>query len=255
VQRFERGVVVSWAAGMFPIPGPLYEKWAGEFATRQALPLGKATAGSDGDRQLQQFAMKDGSVWTLCQLADEAFWVAGRIRDKWYQLGALHGVLGVPVGNAAHTADGRGLIQQFSSIRTSAPTGAIVFHPLSGGPFAVNGDIYRRWERGGFERGVGLPESDALSCGNGRGRFMDFGGNEPCRIYLTEGVDAVLIPAPFLEPWLETGGEAGVLGHALGDTAWSTSTRHLTMVFEHGLMWASPEGIRIELNELPGMRG
>jgi uncharacterized protein with LGFP repeats len=183
----------------------------------------------------QHFVMEDGSLTTSW----EHFRVAGRVRDKWYQLGALHGVLGAPAGDACPTADGRGLIQWFSG------PGAIVMHPSSGRPFAVHGAIYARWERGGFEDGIGLPECDPLSCGTRGGRFVQFGGAESCRVYWTERLGAVLIAPPFLEPWLDAGGEMGALGYPLEEAEWDASTGDGVVIFEHGVMRVSAEGIDI----------
>ena len=186
----------------------------------------------------QHFVMEDGSFTTSCG----RFRVAGQVRDKWYQLGALHGVLGAPAGDADPTADGLGLIQWFLG------PGAIVMHPSSGGPFAVHGAIYERWKRGGFETGIGLPECDPLSCGTGSGRFMQFGrSSEFCRVYWTGSLGAVLIAPPFLEPWLDAGAEIGALGYPVKEAERDVSSGTAVMIFEEGVMRASEEGIAISI--------
>lgn len=236
------GVEVTWGAGTFDVPGVFHDRWVEVLSEVEALPLGAVFRDINTDTLCQQFVCT-GQLRTLCSSAVGTFWVMGKVRDRWIQLGAVNGPLGVPSGEEVSTADGRGRIQHFEDAGTTHELGAIVVHSENGGPFAVYGGIYARWARAGLDRGaIGLPESNILDCGDSRGRFMHFSGGGGCRIYLTPRTGPVLVAAPFFEYWVELGREAGPLGYPMQEPDLTAPEASRVMLFERGVLKTGPEG-------------
>jgi uncharacterized protein with LGFP repeats len=235
--------VVSWSGGTFCVSAPLLRKWLDSDPQDRWWPLGDAACCPDGATRIQHFV--DGPSGTLASICSHArtgsWWVAGSIRDKWYQLGASSGLFGLPVEDAWPTLDGRGRIQRFSPSSTVSPAGAIASHP-DHGTFGVQGEIFDLWAATGYESGAGLPECDGMSCGDGRGWFAQFLGDVRSRIYRTAEFGTILIRDPFFRAWRELGAERSALGYPTRQEDDGPVAGSRRMCFEHGSILMSHDG-------------
>nr|WP_280357732.1 hypothetical protein [Nocardia otitidiscaviarum] len=81
---------------------------------------------------------------TIYWKLNEAYFVAGAIRDKWGETGWESGYLGYPISDEAATADGTGRFNRFEH-------GMIYWHPDTGA-HVVTGTVLDAWAAAGYER-------------------------------------------------------------------------------------------------------
>ncbi|GAB7192638.1 hypothetical protein NUM3379_33470 [Kineococcus sp. NUM-3379] len=173
-------------------------------------------------------------IVTLEQAADGRLTVQGRQRDPAgevertrRELAGTAGDLGEPLGPVQRTADGRAWLQRSAggSVYSSAATGAHV----------VRGEVARVWLASGAETGpLGLPTTDVVATGDGRGTFAHF---EHGSVYASPTTGAHAVRGAVRTAWVERGGQPGPLGFPVGDEqvvpeGWRSD-------FEHGSITVS----------------
>lgn len=90
------------------------------------------------------------------------------------------------------------------------------------GVTAVSGAIHEKYVSLGAHAFLGVPSTDETPGKVGDGRFNHFEGGPTTgagTIYWTPASGAVAIYGPLRDKWLETGAEAGLLGHPITDQA------------------------------------
>ncbi|MFC9435664.1 LGFP repeat-containing protein [Nocardia sp. NPDC057030] len=103
---------------------------------------------------------------TIYWKLNEAYYVAGAIRDKWGETGWEGGSLGYPTSDEIKTPDGQGRFNRFER-------GVIYWSP-STGAHPVSGLILIEWSSEQYEAGLyGYPVGDERSAG-GSSREQDF---------------------------------------------------------------------------------
>jgi uncharacterized protein with LGFP repeats len=241
-------VILSWCGGTFYLHGMILQKWMKAGGQEAWWPLGDVSFSRDGSTRVQHFLNPGtGRLASICSNAETGmWWVTGSIRDKWYQLGAGTGSLGLPVEDERVCSGGEGHIQSFRLPTLPTVSGSIACHPRIG-TFSVHGEIHKFWAEAGYESEIGLPECDILMCGDGRGCYSQFRGKVRSRIYLTKTHGAVLIRDPFFSAWYALGAERGSLSYPVsaeeeGPTPGSSKVR-----FENGTMLRLHDG-RIEVS-------
>ncbi len=146
------------------------------------------------------------------------FEINGPILWKWRSLGMEDAAVGLPVsrqqGNS-HADLSKFAFQYFER-------GIIVMVELADGrgePFAIWGDIYKRWvEIGGFD--FGLPITDELPMPDGLGRYNEFAAWDSQRtknlIVWSASNKAWEIVFDFRQRWEQASGAGGPLGYPTG---------------------------------------
>jgi hypothetical protein len=264
-QRFRRSpqdpsgeadtAIASWSGGTFCVSAPVLRRWLDTDGRGRYWPLGDATSCPDTATCIQHFLhVTAGTLASICwHPRTGAWWIAGSIRDKWYQLGASGGAFGPPIEDAWPTLDGRGRIQRFSPSATMSPGAAIASQP-DHGTFGVQGSIFELWAATGYESGAGLPECDEMSCCDGRGWFCQFLGAARSRIYRTAEYGTIPIRDPFLRAWYELGAERSALGYPTRQEEDGPAAGSRRMRFENGSMLMAHDGkVRVQLSQ--GGRG
>ncbi|TSD99843.1 hypothetical protein FOS14_10700 [Skermania sp. ID1734] len=95
---------------------------------------------------------------TIYWKLNEAYYVAGAIRDKWGQTGWEQGFLGYPMSDEIKLPDGRGRMNRFEK-----GNGVIYWSPTTGA-WPVIGPILEKWAAAGYERSsFGYPIGDQVS--------------------------------------------------------------------------------------------
>ncbi|MEV0764274.1 hypothetical protein [Nocardia sp. NPDC050435] len=154
---FQNGPIFwSLDGGAHPIANHFFAAWQrnGWEGGVLGYPTSDEIVNPDNIGRRQYF--QGGTIyWKL----NEAYYVAGRIRDKWGETGWETSYLGYPISDETATADGAGRFNKFEHgvIYWSLPTDA---HPVSGG-------IRDKWATTNFERGpYGYPTSDQRKRGS-----------------------------------------------------------------------------------------
>ena len=130
----------------------------------EAGPLGYPTSDEivnpDPDAPIgrRQYFEHGTIYWRL----NEAYYVAGAIRDKWGETGWEQGSLGYPITDEIKLPDGRGRMNRFAKGQ-----GVIYWSPTTGA-HPVTGPILDVWAKAGYERSsaYGYPTQDQTSRDN-----------------------------------------------------------------------------------------
>lgn len=151
---FQNGPIY-WSpwGGAHPVANHFFAAW--QRNGWEGGPLGYPTSDENvnpdniGRRQYFQ----GGTIyWKL----NEAYYVAGAIRDKWGETGWEGGWLGYPITDETKTADGAGRFNRFEH-------GVIYWSP-DGGAHPVSGSILDKWAQAGYERSTyGYPTADQFT--------------------------------------------------------------------------------------------
>ncbi|WP_052280503.1 YiiX/YebB-like N1pC/P60 family cysteine hydrolase [Nocardia vulneris] len=154
---FQNGPIYwSPAGGAHPVVNHFFAAW--QRNGWEGGPLGYPTSDEavnpDGVGRRQYF--QGGTIyWKL----NEAYYVAGAIRDKWGETGWEGGWLGYPSTDETVLPDGQGRMNRFQS-------GVIYWSP-STGAHPVGGSILDKWAKAGYERSTfGYPTGDQTSRDN-----------------------------------------------------------------------------------------
>ncbi|MFD3459303.1 hypothetical protein ACFWVM_06310 [Nocardia fluminea] len=158
---------IYWSpnGGAHPVVNHFFAAWQrnGWEGGVLGYPTSDEITNSDGVGRRQYFV--GGTIyWKL----NEAYYVAGAIRDKWGSVGWEGGYLGYPTSDETATPDGVGRFNRFENgmIYWSSSTGA---HPVSGG-------ILIKWGLTNFETGpYGYPVSDQRQRGQAFDQDFQFG--------------------------------------------------------------------------------
>ncbi|MGQ4601381.1 DUF6973 domain-containing protein [Nocardia sp. R6R-6] len=140
-------------AGAHPVVNHFFAAW--QRNGWKAGPLGYPTSDElvnpDGIGRRQYF--QGGTIyWKL----NEAYYVAGAIRDKWGETGWEQGWLGYPVSDEVVLPDGQGRMNRFEH-------GVIYWSPANGA-HPVAGTILDQWASAGYEvSSLGYPVADAVA--------------------------------------------------------------------------------------------
>ncbi|WP_306358718.1 MULTISPECIES: hypothetical protein [unclassified Nocardia] len=152
-------------AGAHPVVNHFFAAWQrnGWEGGVLGYPTSDEIVNPDNVGRRQYF--QGGTVyWKL----NEAYYVAGAIRDKWGETGWEGGYLGYPISDETGTPDGQGRFNRFENgvIYWSPSTGA---HPVSGG-------ILTKWQLTNFERGpYGYPIGDQRPRGSSWDQDFQYG--------------------------------------------------------------------------------
>ncbi len=160
---FQNGPIY-WSpdGGAHPVANHFFAAWQrnGWEAGRLGYPTSDEIVNPDpvapiGRRQYFQ----GGTIyWRL----NEAYFVAGAIRDKWGETGWEQGWLGYPATDETALPDGQGRMNRFEK-----GNGVLYWSPTTGA-WPVTGSILDRWAREGYERGpAGYPVADQTSPDDG----------------------------------------------------------------------------------------
>ncbi len=150
---FQNGPIY-WSpwGGAHPVVNHFFAAWQrnGWEGGVLGYPTSDEYVNPDGIGRRQYF---DGG--TIYWKTNEAYYVAGAIRDKWEQTGWEQGFLGYPISDETATADGVGRFNRFEN-------GYIYWHP-SFGAYVVRGGILDQWAAAGFETSTyGYPTADEI---------------------------------------------------------------------------------------------
>lgn len=163
---FQNGPIYwSPAGGAHPVVNHFFAAWQrnGWEGGVLGYPTSDEIVNPDNIGRRQYF--QGGTIyWKL----NEAYYVAGAIRDKWGETGWEGGYLGYPVSDETKTADGQGRFNRFEKgvVYWSPSTGA---HPVSGG-------ILTKWQLTNFEQGpYGYPVSDQRRRGQAFDQDFQYG--------------------------------------------------------------------------------
>ncbi len=164
--QFQNGPIY-WSpwGGAHPVVNHFFAAWQrnGWEGGVLGYPTSDELVNSDGIGRRQYF---DGGTvyWKL----NEAYYVAGAIRDKWGETGWESGFLGYPVSDETGTADGIGRFNRFEN-------GMIYWTPQYG-VHPVSGGILVKWSYSGFEGGSwGYPTADQTGAGTNVSQQFEFG--------------------------------------------------------------------------------
>ncbi|MBY4109211.1 hypothetical protein HQO82_04245 [Rhodococcus fascians] len=155
-QTFQNGPIYwSAAGGAHPVVNHFFAAWQRNGWEGGVLkyPTSDEIVNPDGVGRRQEF--QGGTIqWRL----NEAYFVGGAIRDKWWSTGAeTNGsLLGYPTSDEILLPDGQGRMNRFER-------GVIYWHG-STGAHPVVPSILDKWASSGYERGTyGYPSADQLS--------------------------------------------------------------------------------------------
>ncbi|WP_228540632.1 LGFP repeat-containing protein [Nocardia sp. XZ_19_369] len=161
---FQNGPIYwSPAGGAHPVANHFFAAWQrnGWEGGVLGYPTSDELVNPDNIGRRQYF--QGGTIyWKL----NEAYYVAGAIRDKWGETGWESGWLGYPISDETRTADGVGRFNRFER-------GVIYWSP-AGGAHPVAGAILIEWGSEQYEAGLyGYPVSDERALA-GSSREQDF---------------------------------------------------------------------------------
>ncbi|WP_245553542.1 NucA/NucB deoxyribonuclease domain-containing protein [Nocardia veterana] len=163
---FQNGPIYwSPAGGAHPVVNHFFAAWQrnGWEAGVLGYPTSDELVNPDNIGRRQYF--QGGTIyWKL----NDAYYVAGAIRDKWGETGWETGYLGYPSSDETVTPDGAGRFNRFEHgmIYWSPSTGA---HPVSGG-------ILTKWAMTNYETGpYGYPVSDQRPRGQAFDQDFQYG--------------------------------------------------------------------------------
>ncbi len=232
---------VSEHIDAFAIDEPIRGKWLALGGNREWLPLGNAAA-EDAHVVVQHFVgAHDLTFASIVGRPDGTWIVRGEIRNKWYAHGGGAGPLGWPVEDARAGHVTGTTMQRFRHPDGGARGGSIVLR-ADGSVFEVHGRIHKMWAAEGFDRGLGLPESDKLASGDGRGAFTQFFGNGRSRIYIIDDRGPLIVRDPIFSAWYALGAEHGAFGYPIAPEEQASETGVRQARFEGGLIRASSDG-------------
>jgi len=133
--------------------------------------------------------------------------VYGLILQKWNELGAATGFLGIALTAETGTPDGIGRFNHFRN-------GSIYWTPNTGA-HEVHGFIRDKWKDLGWERSfLGYPLTDESRTPDGIGRYNHFQGGS---IYWTPNTGAHEVHGFIRDKWKALGWERSFLGYPLTD--------------------------------------
>ncbi|WET80718.1 PQQ-dependent sugar dehydrogenase [Amycolatopsis sp. QT-25] len=131
---------------------------------------------------------------------------------RYSEEAALRATLGAAVGREVIETPGRWQAYANGRLYWTGQTGVT----------AVYGRIHDKYTALGAHAFLGAPSADEFPGKAGNGRFSHFAGGPAtgaATIYWTPDPGAVVIYGPLRDKWIETGAEAGVLGHPTTDQA------------------------------------
>jgi uncharacterized protein with LGFP repeats len=229
---------------------PIRRRWLDAGGEREWLPLGDAVH-ADATVVIQHFVSSSSTTLSTIGGSDVAgvWMICGETRNKWHHTGGVHGRLGTPFGEERPCGTRAETLQRFRHLTEASGGGSIVHRPGEG-TFEVHGEIERAWASAGWETGLGLPESDRLSSGDGRGTFTQFlgSGSVRSRIYEIRGIGTVIVRDPILATWYETGAEHGRFGYPISREEEVPAQGARWMRFEFGVLRVSSDG-RVRADE------
>ena len=237
-QSYQNGVI-TWTSShgaWETINGPIRDRWVQLGASNGSLgaPTGPPTTEQDG-RQWQAF---QNGVITYSQATGAWETIAGKVRDRWVQLGASNGTLGLPTGPKVQTFDGR-VYQYYQN--------GVIFWTSDTGAYAViNGPIRDRWVQAGGSVGkLGLPTNPLFTEQDGR-QWQAFQNGV---ITWTSSTGAwETINGPIRDHWVQLGASNGSLGAPTGEVVQSNSSTHY-QTFQKGVItWTSSHGSHATIN-------
>ncbi|RDI69300.1 LGFP repeat-containing protein [Nocardia pseudobrasiliensis] len=163
---FQNGPIYwSSEGGAHPVVNHFFAAWQrnGWEAGRLGYPTSDEIVNPDNVGRRQYF--QGGTIyWKL----NEAYYVAGAIRDKWGETGWEGGFLGYPMSDETGTPDGIGRFNRFEH-GVIYWTGAYGTHPVSGG-------LLDKWAKSGYEKGpYGYPTADQYQRGTAWYQDFQFG--------------------------------------------------------------------------------
>jgi len=156
-QQFRNGAIYwSPRTGAHVITGVFLNKWMSFDAERGRLgyPTTDQVKAEDGAVQ----AFQHGALyWTNRTGVHDVY---GDVYDKYQTLRSEHGILGYPRTDTSRPPDQIGRYNFFEH-------GDIYWHPQTGA-HAVMGEILKKWESSGYEKGpLGYPTSDETTAPGG----------------------------------------------------------------------------------------
>ncbi|QII09228.1 hypothetical protein BH93_27005 (plasmid) [Rhodococcoides fascians A25f] len=167
-QTFFNGPIYwSPAGGAHPVVNHFFAAWQrnGWEAGVLKYPTTDEIVNPDGIGRRQEF--QGGTIhWKL----NEAYYVTGAIRDKWWSVGAeTNGsLLGYPLSDQIVLPDGQGRMNRFER-------GVIYWSP-NGGAHPVTGGLLSRYTSSGYEQGSwGYPIADSVVSGANSSQQFEFG--------------------------------------------------------------------------------
>ncbi|MFI9404916.1 hypothetical protein [Nocardia sp. NPDC052316] len=163
---FQNGPIYwSPAGGAHPVANHFFAAWQrnGWEGGVLGYPTSDEIVNPDNIGRRQYF--QGGTIyWKL----NEAYYVAGAIRDKWGETGWEGGYLGYPISDETGTPDGVGRFNRFER--------GVIFWSPSGGVHPVSGGILTKWSWTNYERGpYGYPVSDQRKRGQAFDQDFQFG--------------------------------------------------------------------------------
>jgi uncharacterized protein with LGFP repeats len=157
--------------------------------------------------------------------------IYGDIFDKWASIGGRNSVLGNPTTDELAGARG-GRYNEFER-------GYIYWLP-NVGAHIIYGDIGKKWNEQGREKGVGYPLTDELSAANG-GRYNKFENDKYIHWHPSTG--AHLVYGDIGKRWVQLGAERGRLGYPISDEEAVGSAGQRVSYFQGGaIYWNSATG-------------
>lgn len=153
-------------------------------------------------------AMKAAALGLVCFAAgtgsaQESFSVYGFIGQKWAKLNGTAGPMGPARSSEADASDGQGRFNEFRA-------GYIYWRRGAPEAFAVYGEIGRKWNASGREKGLGYPTTDEMAGPNG-GRYNHFDRNATIAWHRATGAHAVY--GFIRDEWLKN--QSGLKGNDL----------------------------------------
>lgn len=206
---------------------------------REAAPSAPAVTDATPDAMIQR--QKEEEILKLEAAEQMTKSAAGDspIRQKWRELGAEDGFLGLPQTEERVCPDGRGRYIHFAG-------GSIYWSPESGA-HAIYGAIREKWAALGWETCsfLGYPTTDECGTPDGTGRFNHF--EKDGSIYWTPAHGACEIHGPIRTEWARQGWETGPLGYPISDMQMTDDKSGWLCRFEHGIIhWDPARGVQTD---------
>jgi hypothetical protein len=180
-----------------------------------------------------QFFQRGAIFWTAsvgaCAMHDDIYF-------KYLSIGMDHSGIGYLLTDEISNEYGLGTHCRFEN--------GIVYHRPRVGTFVVYRETLMKWEREGFEHGLGYPVSDTTTAADGEGTFTHFVHDRS--IYWHPRTGAHLIDEPMRSNWSGRGGVQSLFGYPVTDTLVVGKNRDGRAVhFEGGgIFWHKNTGVR-----------
>ena len=234
-QNFVNGSLYwSPTTGVRLVTGPIQKRWSElgfegsslGFPTSDVLPTG----GRDGTYQTFQ----NGAMYWSPTRGVKA--IEGEIYRRFAAQGYEGGPLGWPTMDTSPTAGGVGRWQSFAG-------GTVYWSPTSGAR-VMNGPIYDRFLRTGYEGGpLGWPTSDVLPTGGRDGTYQTYQNGA---VYWSPSRGAKAVEGGIFERWAAQGHETGPLGWPTIDTSPTAGGVGRWQSFTGGTVyWSAASGARV----------